>query len=344
MLANIVGKSYRDVFHEFEDAADILSAQGSGDVKYHLGAEGTYRALDGGAIPVSVVANPSHLEIVGPVAEGVVRAKQDLADGEGGEVFSVLPVVVHGDAAFAGQGVVAETLNMSQLPGYRTGGTVHVVINNQLGFTTAPASGRSGTYATAVARTVEAPIFHVNADDPEAVVRIARLAFDYRRTFHKDVVIDLVCYRRHGHSEVDDPSITQPAMYDRIDARPSVRKLYAQSLVDRGEIDERQVEGALRDYRERLDRAFAETRALPVPGPRKPMRPRGRPAGRHASSCADRRHGGDRAARHRLPDGSAPGLHRAPARPAAAPQAHRDAGQPAPSTGPRPKPWRSAPC
>ncbi|WP_406261947.1 multifunctional oxoglutarate decarboxylase/oxoglutarate dehydrogenase thiamine pyrophosphate-binding subunit/dihydrolipoyllysine-residue succinyltransferase subunit [Actinacidiphila glaucinigra] len=273
VLANIVGKSYRDVFHEFEDAADILSAQGSGDVKYHLGAEGTYRALDGGAIPVSVVANPSHLEIVGPVAEGVVRAKQDLADGEGGEVFSVLPVVVHGDAAFAGQGVVAETLNMSQLPGYRTGGTVHVVINNQLGFTTAPASGRSGTYATAVARTVEAPIFHVNADDPEAVVRIARLAFDYRRTFHKDVVIDLVCYRRHGHSEVDDPSITQPAMYDRIDARPSVRKLYAQSLVDRGEIDERQVEGALRDYRERLDRAFAETRALPVPGPRKPAGP-----------------------------------------------------------------------
>ncbi|MFB7288456.1 multifunctional oxoglutarate decarboxylase/oxoglutarate dehydrogenase thiamine pyrophosphate-binding subunit/dihydrolipoyllysine-residue succinyltransferase subunit [Actinacidiphila glaucinigra] len=271
VLANIVGKSYRDVFHEFEDAADILSAQGSGDVKYHLGAEGTYRALDGGAIPVSVVANPSHLEIVGPVAEGVVRAKQDLADGEGGGAFSVLPVVVHGDAAFAGQGVVAETLNMSQLPGYRTGGTVHVVIDNQLGFTTAPASGRSGTYATAVARTVEAPVFHVNADDPEAVVRIARLAFDYRQTFHKDVVIDLVCYRRHGHSEVDDPSITQPAMYDRIDARPSVRKLYAQSLVDRGDLDERQVEGALRDYRERLDRAFTETRALPVPGPRKPV-------------------------------------------------------------------------
>ncbi|MFI8183941.1 multifunctional oxoglutarate decarboxylase/oxoglutarate dehydrogenase thiamine pyrophosphate-binding subunit/dihydrolipoyllysine-residue succinyltransferase subunit [Actinacidiphila glaucinigra] len=273
VLANIVGKSYRDVFHEFEDAADILSAQGSGDVKYHLGAEGTYRALDGGAIPVSVVANPSHLEIVGPVAEGVVRAKQDLADGEGSEAFSVLPVVVHGDAAFAGQGVVAETLNMSQLPGYRTGGTVHVVIDNQLGFTTAPASGRSGTYATAVARTVEAPIFHVNADDPEAVVRIARLAFDYRQTFHKDVVIDLVCYRRHGHSEVDDPSITQPAMYDRIDARPSVRRLYAQSLVDRGDIDERQVEGALRDYRERLERAFTETRALPVPGPRKPVAP-----------------------------------------------------------------------
>ncbi|MFE0629240.1 multifunctional oxoglutarate decarboxylase/oxoglutarate dehydrogenase thiamine pyrophosphate-binding subunit/dihydrolipoyllysine-residue succinyltransferase subunit [Streptomyces sp. NPDC058864] len=273
VLANIIGKSYRDVFREFDDAVDILSAQGSGDVKYHLGAEGTYRALDGGTIAVSVVANPSHLEIVGPVAEGVVRAKQDLVDGEGAEAFSVLPVVVHGDAAFAGQGVVSETLNMSQLPGYRTGGTVHVVIDNQLGFTTAPASGRSGTYATAVARSVEAPIFRVNADDPEAVVRIARLAFDYRQAFHKDVVIDLVCYRRHGHSEVDDPSITQPGMYDRIDARPSVRKLYARALVERGDIDERQVEGALRDYRERLEAAFAETRSLPEPGSPKPVAP-----------------------------------------------------------------------
>lgn len=272
VLANIIGKSYGNIFHEFEDAVDILSVQGTGDVKYHLGAEGTYHALDGGAIAVSVVANPSHLEIVGPVAEGVVRAKQDLADGDGA-AFPVLPVVVHGDAAFAGQGVVSETLNMSQLPGYRTGGTVHIVINNQLGFTTSPASGRSSTYATAVARTVEAPIFHVNADDPEAVVRIARLAFDYRQAFHKDVVIDLICYRRHGHSEVDDPSITQPAMYDRIDATPSVRKLYAQSLIDRGAIDERQAEGALRDYRERLEQAFAETRALTAARSPKPATP-----------------------------------------------------------------------
>ncbi|WP_435860979.1 multifunctional oxoglutarate decarboxylase/oxoglutarate dehydrogenase thiamine pyrophosphate-binding subunit/dihydrolipoyllysine-residue succinyltransferase subunit [Streptomyces spiralis] len=264
VLANIVGKSYAEIFHEFEDAADIRSVQGSGDVKYHLGAEGTYRAVDGGTIAVSVVANPSHLEIVGPVAQGVVRAKQELATG-GGETFSVLPVVVHGDAAFAGQGVVGETLNMSQLPGYRTGGTVHIVVNNQLGFTTAPAHGRSSTYATDVAKTIEAPIFHVNGDDPEAVVRVARWAFDYRQTFHKDVVIDLICYRRHGHSEVDDPSITQPALYDRIHARPSVRKLYAEALVRRGDIDERQVEGALRDYRQRLDRAFVETQAVPVP-------------------------------------------------------------------------------
>ncbi|MGW7617048.1 multifunctional oxoglutarate decarboxylase/oxoglutarate dehydrogenase thiamine pyrophosphate-binding subunit/dihydrolipoyllysine-residue succinyltransferase subunit [Streptomyces antimycoticus] len=270
VLANIVGKSYAEMFHEFEDAVDIRSVQGSGDVKYHLGAEGTYRALNGGTIAVSVVANPSHLEIVGPVAQGVVRAKQEMA-ADGAGTFPVLPIVVHGDAAFAGQGVVGETLNMSQLPGYRTGGTVHIVINNQLGFTTSPTYGRTSGYATDAARTIEAPIFHVNGDDPEAVVRIARLAFDYRQAFHKDVVIDLICYRRHGHSEVDDPSITQPAMYDRIVARPSVRKLYAEALIRRGDISERQVEGALRDYRERLERAFVETQALSVPG-RSPAR------------------------------------------------------------------------
>ncbi|MCG7205508.1 multifunctional oxoglutarate decarboxylase/oxoglutarate dehydrogenase thiamine pyrophosphate-binding subunit/dihydrolipoyllysine-residue succinyltransferase subunit [Streptomyces arenae] len=262
VLANIVGKSYAQIFGEFEDAADLGSVQGSGDVKYHLGAEGTYRAPDGRTVAVSVVANPSHLEIVGPVVQGVVRAKQDLAGADDGPV-DVLPIVVHGDAAFAGQGVVAETLNMSQLPGYRTGGTVHVVVDNQVGFTTSPANGRSGTYATDVARMVEAPIFHVNGDDPEAVDRVARLAFDYRRTFRKDVVVDLVCYRRHGHSEVDDPSITQPLMYDRIDARASVRTLYAEALLARRELGEREVAGAHRDYRDHLERAFAETRTLP---------------------------------------------------------------------------------
>lgn len=266
VLANIIGKSYAQIFGEFEDAQDIESVQGSGDVKYHLGAEGIYRALNGGTIAVSVMANPSHLEIVGPVTQGVVRAKQDLAAEHSGPSL-VLPVVVHGDAAFAGQGVVAETLNMSQLPGYRTGGTVHVVVNNQVGFTTRPANGRSSTYATDVARMVEAPIFHVNGDDPEAVDRVARLAFDYRRTFRKDVVIDLVCYRRHGHSEVDDPSITQPLMYDRIDTKSSVRTLYAESLVARGDIGERQVEGARRNYQDHLERAFAETRSLPALAP-----------------------------------------------------------------------------
>jgi multifunctional 2-oxoglutarate metabolism enzyme len=264
VLANIIGKSYGQIFHEFEDTVDIRSAQGSGDVKYHLGAEGTYRALDGGTIAVSVVANPSHLEIVGPVAQGVVRAKQDRA-ADRGRPFPVLPVVLHGDAAFAGQGVVAETLNMSQLPGYRTGGAVHVIVNNQVGFTTLPANARSSRYATDVARMVEAPIFHVNGDDPEAVVRVSRLAFEYRQAFHKDVVIDLVCYRRHGHSEVDDPSITQPVMYDRIAAKASVRKLYAEALVRQGDIGDQQVEGARRNYQQHLERAFAQTRALPAP-------------------------------------------------------------------------------
>jgi 2-oxoglutarate dehydrogenase E1 component len=258
VLANIVGKPYAKIFDEYEDAVDIRSVQGSGDVKYHLGAAGTFHTDDGRAIAVSVVANPSHLEVVGPVAQGVVRGRLDLAE-EGGAAPSVLPVVVHGDAAFAGQGVVAETLNMSQLPGYRTGGTVHVAINNQLGFTTTAVSARSSVYATDVARTAEAPILHVNGDDPEAVLRAARLAFDYRLAFRKDVVIDLVCYRRHGHSEVDDPSITQPAMYDRIAARPSVRKLYADALQNAGDIDEREVEGARQSYRAELDRAFAET-------------------------------------------------------------------------------------
>ncbi|MER7936343.1 MULTISPECIES: multifunctional oxoglutarate decarboxylase/oxoglutarate dehydrogenase thiamine pyrophosphate-binding subunit/dihydrolipoyllysine-residue succinyltransferase subunit [unclassified Streptomyces] len=265
VLANIIGKSYREIFYEFEDAVDLRSVQGSGDVKYHLGADGTYRALSGGSVGVRVVANPSHLEVVGPVAQGVVRARQEAVPGGDG-VFAVLPVAVHGDAAFAGQGVVGETLNMSQVAGYHTGGTVHVVINNQLGFTTTPAHGRSSAYATDVARAVEAPVLHVNGDDPEAVVRAARLAFDYRQEFRKDVVVDLICYRRHGHSEVDDPSITQPEMYDRIDARPSVRTLYADALVRRGDIGARQAEDALRDYRERLERAFAETRPSPVPG------------------------------------------------------------------------------
>ncbi|WP_069466228.1 multifunctional oxoglutarate decarboxylase/oxoglutarate dehydrogenase thiamine pyrophosphate-binding subunit/dihydrolipoyllysine-residue succinyltransferase subunit, partial [Actinacidiphila rubida] len=260
VLANIVGKPYARIFGEFEDAVDIRSAHGSGDVKYHLGAEGTFHTSDGRAIAVSVVANPSHLEVVGPVAEGIVRGRQDLADGSHGP-FCVLPVAVHGDAAFAGQGVVAETLNMSQLPGYRTGGTVHVAINNQLGFTTAADGARSSTYATDIARTVAAPVFHVNGDDPEAVVRAARTAFDYRQTFGKDVVIDLVCYRRHGHSEVDDPSITQPVMYDRISERPSVRALYAQALLAAGDIDEQEAERARQRYREQLERAFAETAA-----------------------------------------------------------------------------------
>ncbi|PZH14733.1 multifunctional oxoglutarate decarboxylase/oxoglutarate dehydrogenase thiamine pyrophosphate-binding subunit/dihydrolipoyllysine-residue succinyltransferase subunit, partial [Streptomyces sp. NTH33] len=259
VLANVVGKSYDQIFREFEGNLDPKSMHGSGDVKYHLGAEGTFTGLDGDQIRVSLVANPSHLEAVDPVLEGVARAKQDIIN-KGGTDFTVLPVAIHGDAAFAGQGVVAETLNMSQLRGYRTGGTVHVVINNQVGFTAAPESSRSSMYATDVARMIEAPIFHVNGDDPEAVVRVARLAFEFRQAFNKDVVIDLICYRRRGHNESDNPAFTQPLMYDLIDKKRSVRKLYTESLIGRGDITLEEAEQALQDYQGQLEKVFTEVR------------------------------------------------------------------------------------
>lgn len=258
MLANIVGKKYSQIFREFEGNIDPRTVQGSGDVKYHLGAEGEFVAGSGDRVKVSVAANPSHLEAVNPVLEGIARAKQDILDQ--GEKFPVLPLLVHGDAAFAGQGVVAETLNLSQLRGYRTGGTVHVVINNQVGFTTSPGSSRSTLYATDVARMVQAPIFHVNGDDPEACIRVARLAFDYRQAFNKDVVIDLVCYRRRGHNEGDDPSYTQPLMYDLIEQKRSVRKLYTESLIGRGDITIEEAEQVLKDYQQQLERVFTEVR------------------------------------------------------------------------------------
>jgi len=259
VLANIVGKSYAQIFKEFEGNLDPSSAQGSGDVKYHLGADGTFRPPHGGQIKTSLVANPSHLEAVDPVLEGVVRARQDVIDkGEPG--FTVLPVLIHGDAAFAGQGVVAETLNLSLLRGYRTGGTVHIIVNNQVGFTTAPQYSRSSVYATDVARMIQAPIFHVNGDDPEAVVRVARLAFDYRQAFKKDVVIDMVCYRKRGHNETDNPSFTQPLMYDLVEAKRSTRKVYTESLIARGDITMEEAEAALRDYQQQLERVFTETR------------------------------------------------------------------------------------
>ncbi|MGD0700012.1 MAG: multifunctional oxoglutarate decarboxylase/oxoglutarate dehydrogenase thiamine pyrophosphate-binding subunit/dihydrolipoyllysine-residue succinyltransferase subunit [Trebonia sp.] len=259
VLANVIGKSYGQIFKEFEGNPDPKSTQGSGDVKYHLGAEGVFTAASGKRIPTSLVANPSHLEASDPVTEGVVRAKQDVLDmSEDG--FTVLPVLIHGDAAFAGQGVVAETLNLSQLRGYRTGGTVHIVVNNQVGFTTSPQYSRSSVYATDVARMIQAPIFHVNGDDPEAVARVGKLSFAYRETFRKDVVIDMVCYRRRGHNETDNPSFTQPLMYDLIEARRSVRKLYTESLIARGDLTMEEAEAALRDYQQQLERAFTETR------------------------------------------------------------------------------------
>ncbi len=259
VLANIAGKSYAQIFSEFEGNQDPKSVQGSGDVKYHLGTEGVFTAESGATTKVYLAANPSHLEAVDPVLEGIVRAKQDRID-LGGDGFSVLPILVHGDAAFAGQGVVFETLNLAQLRGYRTGGTIHVIINNQVGFTTGPSSSRSSQYATDVVKGLQVPVFHVNGDDPEAVVRAAELAFEYREQFDRDVVIDMLCYRRRGHNEGDDPSMTQPLMYNLIEAKRSVRKLYTETLVARGDITIDEAEQALRDYQSQLERVFAETR------------------------------------------------------------------------------------
>lgn len=258
VLVNIAGKSPSQVFREFEGNIDPRTVQGSGDVKYHLGVEGEFTSLDGDKIKVSVAANPSHLEVVDPVLEGITRAKQDRLNR--GAEYPVLPVLVHGDAAFAGQGVVAETLNLSQLRGYRTGGTIHVIVNNQVGFTTAPSSSRSSVYCTDVAKMIQAPIFHVNGDDPEACIRVAQLAYEYRKTFNKDIVIDLICYRRRGHNEGDDPSFTQPLMYDTINNKKSVRKLYTEALVGRGDITIEEAEEALADYQSQLERNFTEVK------------------------------------------------------------------------------------
>ncbi|MER3523255.1 MAG: multifunctional oxoglutarate decarboxylase/oxoglutarate dehydrogenase thiamine pyrophosphate-binding subunit/dihydrolipoyllysine-residue succinyltransferase subunit [Ignavibacteria bacterium] len=254
VLANTIGKSLAKLFSEFEGYVDPSSAQGSGDVKYHLGAKGVHRGPSGKEIEVSVAPNPSHLEAVNPVVEGIVRAKQDrLGDSDHQQV---LPILIHGDAAFAGQGLVAETLNLSQLHGYRTGGTIHIIINNQIGFTTTPEDARSTPYCTDVAKMVQAPIFHVNGDDPDACVRVARLALEYRRTFGKDVVIDMFCYRRHGHNEGDEPSYTQPLLYKKIKQHPSVRHLYAERLVREGVVTQEELEAMNAKARQRYERAF----------------------------------------------------------------------------------------
>ena len=258
VLTNIAGKTYGQIFREFEGTQDPKTVQGSGDVKYHLGTEGTFTGMSGKEVAVYLAANPSHLEAVDGVLEGIVRAKQDrLEPGS----YSILPILVHGDASMAGQGVVVEQLQMSQLRAYRTGGTVHLVINNQVGFTTPPSEARSSVYASDVAKTIQAPIFHVNGDDPEAVVRVAEHAFAYRQKFKRDVVVDLVCYRRRGHNEGDDPSMTQPLMTTLIEAKRSVRTLYTEALVGRGDITQEEFEAAHKDFQDRLERAFAETHA-----------------------------------------------------------------------------------
>ncbi|HVR32706.1 MAG TPA: multifunctional oxoglutarate decarboxylase/oxoglutarate dehydrogenase thiamine pyrophosphate-binding subunit/dihydrolipoyllysine-residue succinyltransferase subunit [Acidimicrobiia bacterium] len=257
VLVNVIGKSYERVFREFEGEMDPESFADSGDVKYHLGASGKYDS-ENGSIEVQVVANPSHLEAVDPVLEGVVRAKQERVGKHGHE--RVLPILIHGDAAFAGQGVVVETLNLSQLRGYRTGGTVHVIINNQVGFTTSTLDARSSFYATDVAKTVAAPIIHVNGDDPEAVVRVARLAFEFRQAFKKDVVVDMICYRRRGHNEGDEPSYTQPVMYKLIDQHRSVRNLYMERLISQGDIADEEAQQLVAGFQQEMDRAFQASR------------------------------------------------------------------------------------
>ncbi|PWH05371.1 multifunctional oxoglutarate decarboxylase/oxoglutarate dehydrogenase thiamine pyrophosphate-binding subunit/dihydrolipoyllysine-residue succinyltransferase subunit [Brachybacterium endophyticum] len=255
VLTNLAGKSFGQIFQEFDGSTPGL---GSGDVKYHLGTEGTYTAEDGTTTKVYLAANPSHLEAVNPVLEGIVRAKQDQIERV--TDFPVLPILIHGDAAFAGQGVVTETLNLSELRGYRTGGTVHVVINNQIGFTTLPDSSRSSFYSSDAAKTTQLPIFHVNGDDPEACVRVAEIAFAYREKFHRDVVIDMICYRRRGHNEGDDPAMTQPLMYNLIKDRPTVRKLYTDALIERGDLTEDETAALVKNFQQHLDQAFTDAR------------------------------------------------------------------------------------
>ncbi len=254
VLANIIGKSFDSIFSEFEDIQDPNSIEGSGDVKYHLGASGRYET-DGKEIAVSLASNPSHLEWVNPVVEGIVRAKQTRMN-DSKEHKKVMPVLIHGDAAFAGQGVVAETLNLSQLSGYRTGGSIHIIINNQIGFTTTPEDARSSVYATDVAKMIQAPIFHVNGDDPEASLWVAMLAFEYRQKFNKDVVIDLFGYRRHGHNEGDEPGFTQPLLYEKIKSHSSVMKIYSEFLLKNGTLSKDELTKMNNEITDKLSEAF----------------------------------------------------------------------------------------
>ncbi len=255
VLTNIIGKSYESIFTEFEDIKDKDSIEGSGDVKYHLGATGKYQTSSGKPITISLASNPSHLEWVDPVVEGIVRAKQTRF-GDSKAHQKAMSVLIHGDAAFAGQGVVAETLNLSQLSGYRTGGTVHIIVNNQIGFTTTPEDSRSTTYATDVAKMIQAPIFHVNGDDPEAALWVTQIAFEFKWIFKKDVVIDLFGYRRHGHNEGDEPGFTQPLLYEKIKSHPSVRKIYENKLINDGVLTVDEVKLIHSTFNQELTKSF----------------------------------------------------------------------------------------
>lgn len=258
VLFNIVGKPLADIFGEFDGNYKGGQLGGSGDVKYHLGSEGHHLQMFGdGEIKVTLAANPSHLEAVDPVMEGIARAKQDILD-KGPEGHTVVPVMLHGDASFTGLGIVQETINLSQLRGYTNGGTVHIVVNNQVGFTTTPDSGRSTHYATDLAKGFDCPVFHVNGDDPEAVVWVGQMAAEYRRQFGKDVFIDLMVYRLRGHNEADDPSMTQPELYSVIDEHKAVREHYTNDLIGRGDLSAEDAEAAARDFHDQMESVFAE--------------------------------------------------------------------------------------
>lgn len=262
ILVNIMNKPYHKVFAEFEGGIDPDSIQGSGDVKYHLGTKGVHKTAEGKELQLELMPNPSHLEAVDPVVEGAVRAMQDHHESENAQQ-KVLPVLMHGDAAFAGQGVVPETLNMSQLEGYKTGGTIHIIINNQIGFTTLPKDGRSTEYASDLAKMILAPIFHVNGDKPEAAVHAIQMALEYRQKFGKDVIIDLIGYRKHGHNEGDEPAFTQPGMYKEINDHPPVRDLYTEALVKNDELSEEETQQIFDEFDKLLQEAFEDAKEAP---------------------------------------------------------------------------------
>ena len=266
VLANVIGHFCERIFTSFEGSVHPAFPADEGDVKYHQGAEGERETASGKTVQLRLSPNPSHLEAVDPVVEGMTRAMQDaMADGEvtNDEARSrALPILLHGDAAFAGQGIVMETLQLAQLRGYRTGGTIHIIINNQIGFTTSPEAGRSSIYSTDVARMTQSPIFHINGDDPEAAYRTMRMALDYRQQFHKDVVLDVVGFRRLGHNEADEPSYTQPLMYQRVKEHPGVRTIYAKRLIKEGVIDEAGVNQMLEERIRRYEDALARAKKV----------------------------------------------------------------------------------
>ncbi len=306
-----MGKPHRALFHEFKGGSSTPDeTEGSGDVKYHLGASSD-REFDGNKVHLSLTANPSHLEIVDPVTLGKVRAKQDQHGATPDERRMVLPLLMHGDAAFAGQGVVAECFGLSDLKGYRTGGSIHFIVNNQIGFTTYPRYSRSSPYPSDVAKMIEALIFHVNGDDPEAVTFAAKVATEYRQKFQRPVVIDMFCYRRFGHNEGDEPSFTQPLMYQKIRSHPTTLEIYSKKLIEEGVITAGEVDKMKADWRANLDAEFESAHGLQAEQGRLARWPLGRAQGRarsRGSAPRQYRRRNFRAARDRQED------HRRPAR------------------------------